>query len=159
MIFLDISIIFSRYSMNFDYSPDIDPSSMVIEGQIFLLIWTGHIQLYIIVFVWHELVISHHFRNIVSWVSPANLDTVCYSSFAAEVSITVSAVYHDQGRIQRVLLGGGGGELWQARERKPIWGSGGLPPVGSLGKAPGQGVWGMKSPWSWRVFVISSLNF
>ena len=34
-----------------------------------------------------------------------------------------------QGRIQRILLGGG--ELWQARERKPIWGSGGLPTVGS----------------------------
>ena len=42
--------------------------------------------------------------------------------------------------------GGGGGELWRARERKPIWGSGGLPLVGSRGKAPGQGVRGTKSP-------------
>ena len=29
-------------------------------------------------------------------------------------------------------------------EREPIWGSGGLPPVGSRGKAPGQGFCGRK---------------
>ena len=40
----------------------------------------------------------------------------------------------------------GGGELWRARERESIWGSGGLPPVGSMGKASGQGVKGTKSP-------------
>ena len=35
------------------------------------------------------------------------------------------------------------GGLWRAREHKPIWGSGGLPPLGSRGKC----------------FVILSLNF
>ena len=35
---------------------------------------------------------------------------------------------------------------WRAREREPLWGFGGIAPVGSRGKAPGQGVMGAKPP-------------
>jgi len=48
----------------------------------------------------------------------------------------------NQGRIQEI----GEGATWRAREREPIWGLGALPPVGSRGKAPGQGVRGAKPP-------------
>ena len=32
--------------------------------------------------------------------------------------------------------------IWRAREREPIWGLGAVPPAGSRGRAPGQGVRG-----------------
>jgi len=38
-------------------------------------------------------------------------------------------------------------------------GSGGLPPVGSRGKAPGQGVWGTKSPLKLTRFCIFKFIF
>ena len=41
------------------------------------------------------------------------------------------------------------GPCW-AQERKISWGSGTVPPVGSMGKTLVQGVWGAKSPWSWN---------
>jgi len=36
--------------------------------------------------------------------------------------------------------------IWRAREREPIWGSGGSAPSGSRGRAPGQGVRRAKPP-------------
>jgi len=36
--------------------------------------------------------------------------------------------------------------ILRAREREPIWGSGAVPPAGSRGRAPGQGVRGAKPP-------------
>ena len=36
--------------------------------------------------------------------------------------------------------------MWRAREREPIWGSGGGAPSGSRGRAPGQGVRGANPP-------------
>ena len=40
-----------------------------------------------------------------------------------------------------------GANYGERGEREPIWGSGGFAPVGSRGKAPGQGLGG-EAPWS-----------
>jgi len=50
-------------------------------------------------------------------------------------------------------------KIWRAREREPIWGSGGGAPSGSRGRAPGQGVRGAKPPWSWRHFTTEESKF
>ena len=46
-----------------------------------------------------------------------------------------------------LLKGGGGGiSLWRARERDPIWGSGGCAPCGVQGQTPGGGLGGEGTP-------------
>ena len=40
------------------------------------------------------------------------------------------------------------------REHEPIWGSGGVAPVGSRGNAPGQGVRGRRPPDADDIFAL-----
>ena len=46
-----------------------------------------------------------------------------------------------------------------ALARAYIGGLGAMPPVGSRGETPGQGVRGAKPPWSWREFKKRNTNF
>ena len=61
-----------------------------------------------------------------------------------------------QGRVQRVLLGGGIMASAGAQAYMGVWG---LAPSGVQGQSPWSGGQGTKSPWSWRVFWNFKFKF
>ena len=49
--------------------------------------------------------------------------------------------------------------IWRAREREPIWGSGGGAPSGVQGQSHWSGGQGGEAPWSWRHFTAEESKF
>jgi len=76
-----------------------------------------------------------------------------YISLNIPFKLIVSDALRIQGRGQSIMFGGGlEPRAWRAREREPIWGSGGRAPSRVQGQSPWSGVQGGEAPLKLKTF-------